>query len=75
MAETATLTRGDHVTVERYPGIACWYIGVADNGYNDDVIVCMVGDDTNHRVHRDTVTALDRDDFCGECGQIGCAHG
>jgi hypothetical protein len=36
--------------------------------------VTMVGDDTRHLVDVDDLTELPREDFCGECGQIGCSH-
>ena len=38
------------------------------------LIVVMVGDDAHHSVDPDDVTPLDRKDYCGECGQVGCAH-
>lgn len=38
-------------------------------------LVRMVGDDRDHEVGLDTLTPLPEDDFCGGCGQIGCAHG
>jgi hypothetical protein len=38
------------------------------------VLVVMVGDDAKHRVDRDDLIALDRAAYCGECGQVGCAH-
>ncbi len=38
-------------------------------------LVCtMVGDDALHLVDPDDVVALPREDYCGECGQIGCGH-
>lgn len=36
--------------------------------------VTMVGDDTRHLVDIDDLEPLPREDFCGECGQIGCDH-
>ncbi len=36
------------------------------------VIVTMIGDDCRHVVDQDDLTPLDRADYCGECGQIGC---
>jgi hypothetical protein len=41
----------------------------------DWVRVRMVGDDVIHVVEADSITELDEDAFCIECGQIGCGHG
>lgn len=103
---TATLARGDHVTVAGYGGVAFWVIGhpvetwkptpvlICDGEDDDDhdeycygvidepetyedtgkVIVRMVGDDKDHIVDAEDVTPLDREAFCGQCGQIGCSH-
>ena len=38
------------------------------------VVAVMVGDHKRHLVDRADITALAREDYCGECGQIGCAH-
>jgi hypothetical protein len=34
----------------------------------------MVGDDEHHRLDPDDVTPIQREDYCGSCGQIGCCH-
>lgn len=34
----------------------------------------MVGDDTIHLVDVDDLEMLAREDYCGQCGQIGCTH-
>ena len=39
-----------------------------------DLVVCMVGDDHLHVVDPDDVQELAREDYCSECGQIGCGH-
>ena len=88
MADTPTLERGDYVTVQGWDGIAFWYTNGCDQYRLDEfgertddclhgecVIVVMVGDDVGHHVQLDAVTPLDRDKFCGGCGQIGCGHG
>ncbi len=36
------------------------------------VVVTMIGDDRTHVVDVDDLTPLERKDYCGECGQIGC---
>ena len=38
------------------------------------VIAVMVGDDRPFEVDVDELTLLPREDFCGQCGQIGCTH-
>ena len=38
------------------------------------VVCVMVGDDARFAFDPDDVTALAREAYCGECGQIGCAH-
>lgn len=45
---------------------------VADDG-DTYMTVVMIGDDQRHQVHRDTFKPLKRNDYCGECGQVGCA--
>ena len=37
-------------------------------------IVVMVGDDHKHCVPIEYLTPIPREDYCGVCGQIGCAH-
>lgn len=37
-------------------------------------LLVMVGDDRRHPVDPDDVEPLDPDDYCHECGQIGCTH-
>jgi hypothetical protein len=39
------------------------------------VYVRMVGDDANHLVDVDDLIELTDSDYCGCCGQIGCAWG
>lgn len=38
------------------------------------VVARMVGDDANFLFDPDDLMPLDREAFCGECGQIGCSH-
>jgi hypothetical protein len=38
------------------------------------VLVTMIGDDAIHCVEEDDLIPIDRDAYCGECGQIGCCH-
>ena len=38
-------------------------------------LVCvMVGDDAHYLFEPGDIQPLRREDYCGECGQIGCAH-
>jgi hypothetical protein len=39
-----------------------------------NVILVMVGDDREHSIDPDDVSALGENDYCHECGQIGCTH-
>jgi hypothetical protein len=53
----------------------CW----AEGDYSietdtDRVVAVMIGDDREFTFDVEDLTALDRDEFCGECGQIGCGH-
>jgi hypothetical protein len=38
------------------------------------VLAVMIGDDHRHRVDEEDLEPLPREDYCGECGQIGCRH-
>lgn len=38
------------------------------------VLAVAVGDDYRHTVAVEDLTPIDRADFCGECGQVGCTH-
>lgn len=41
----------------------------------DRYIVVMVGDDRKHIVDVDDCEEISGEDFCSECGQMGCMHG
>jgi hypothetical protein len=65
------------------PGAAEWYDDDAKEWVFDEepepvrtgrVIVVMIGDDRHHTVDEDDVQPLAREDYCGECGQVGCTH-
>ncbi len=75
----------DAYTVSGYRGIAWnvmgWEIAPdADTewsgieGRTGDVVAVMVGNDRYFTFSPDDVTALDRADYCGSCGQVGCGH-
>jgi hypothetical protein len=38
------------------------------------VLAVMIGDDRQHCVDVEDLTALPREEYCGSCGQIGCRH-
>jgi hypothetical protein len=61
---------GAYVSVWGYGGVA-WYVRHVLDG---QVICRMVGDDRDFSVGRDELSSLAREDFCGECGQVGCTH-
>ena len=39
-----------------------------------NVVCVMVGDDHHWSFEPEDVTPLEREAYCGECGQIGCTH-
>lgn len=61
---------GDEYETEDPDGEGEW----VDDAASGRVVVIMVGDDTRHTVDADDCTAIAREDYCGECGQIGCTH-
>lgn len=79
---------GDYVKSDRFRGIAMYVHGNAvrtvwneeeqwceSDGHYDDIYECvMIGDDEGHNIHEDDLELLNRDEFCAECGQIGCGH-
>lgn len=44
------------------------------DGDGSRVRVVMVGDDHVYEVDASDCTPLAREEYCGECGQVGCAH-
>jgi hypothetical protein len=38
------------------------------------IVAVMIGDDHKYIVDVDDLTPIAREDYCSECGQIGCAH-
>lgn len=40
----------------------------------DNVIAVMVGDDREHIIDVDDLIKIEEDDFCRDCGQVGCGH-
>lgn len=75
----------DAVRIAGHPGIAWYVLGWETepnedtewSGYEDRTgrLVCvMVGDDRHWTFDPEDITPLDRSEYCGECGQIGCSH-
>jgi len=75
----------DAYSVKGYRGIA-WHVFGWETAPNHDtewsgieertglVVACMVGDDSYCTFEPDELTALNREEYCGGCGQIGCTH-
>lgn len=61
---------GTNVRVEGYGGVAWWVRHVLDG----QVVCRMVGDDRNFSFDPSELSQLAREEYCGECGQIGCTH-
>ena len=71
-------------TVDGWRGIAFYLTGYVQEPdedtewtgiLNEDrsrVIAVMVGDDLDHIVDVDDLTLLADEDYCPECGQVGC---
>jgi len=38
------------------------------------VVAVMIGDDRHFTFDQEDLTPLDREEYCGECGQVGCRH-
>lgn len=67
---------GDSVTVEGYEGVAFYIKAITEDEDSGEVYytVVMVGDDYRHYVDPSECTPLDREEYCGQCGQMGCTH-
>lgn len=75
----------DAYRVSGYDGIA-WHVLGWETEPDEDTewsgienrtgnLVCMmVGDDRHFVFEPDEVAPLEREDYCGSCGQIGCTH-
>lgn len=62
-----------------WPGVAIRVLGwdIVEDGYDHfertgNVTVRMVGDDKHWYVEPASLTVLPEDEYCAECGQIGC---
>jgi hypothetical protein len=71
--------------VDGYRGIA-WYVMGWETEPDEDtewsgyevrtgrVVARMVGDDRDFTFEPDELKPLEREEYCGVCGQMGCAH-
>lgn len=77
---------GDAVCVQDYAGVAFRVNGPEMVDDEDTewtglqvetgrIVVHMVGDDRKFYYDPDDLIALDEEDFCGGCGQMGCTWG
>jgi hypothetical protein len=72
-------------TVDGYRGVA-WYVFGWETRPTEETewdgieertgqVVCrMIGDDRYFLFDPEEITPLAREEYCGECGQIGCCH-
>jgi hypothetical protein len=78
-----TKNNAGHFRVEGYGGVAFYFYGLETKPDEDTewtgeevptgkVLMIMVGDDIAHIIDPKDVEPLDEDEFCSECGQIGC---
>lgn len=81
--ETDDSFNADAYCVQGWRGVAWHVLGWATepdedtewSGYESrtGMLVCrMVGDDAHHFYDPEDVEAIPEDDYCHECGQIGC---
>lgn len=75
----------DAYSVDGYQGVA-WRVYGWETEPDEDtewsgyevrtgrVVAVMVGDDRRFAFEPDDLTPLDREEYCGECGQVGCCH-
>lgn len=45
-----------------------------DENRTGQLVIVMIGDDSQHLVDPEDVQKIERAEYCGECGQIGCSH-
>jgi hypothetical protein len=74
---------GARFRVNGFGGIAFYFLTVEEvpdedtewSGYSvptGNVLMVMVGDDRKHSIDPEDVETIEEDDYCHECGQIGC---
>lgn len=71
--------------VRQYPGIGFWVLGWETQPTEDTewsgleertgrVLAVMIGDDYRHSVDPEDLEPIEREEYCGSCGQMGCTH-
>ena len=81
----ATVFPADAYTVDGYSGVAWTVLGWETEPDEDTewtgieprtglVVARMVGDDRLFAVDEADLHPVEREEYCGECGQIGCCH-
>ena len=71
--DDAQFPAGTYVTHSGWSDGIAWFVRDV-SPIDDRVTVTMVGDDRLFSAERDELTVIEREAFCGECGQIGCGH-
>ena len=61
---------GDVVRVDGWGGVAFWLKAIDEDDNRARVV--MVGDDRVYTVDLDDCSVLKDNEYCVECGQIGC---
>lgn len=78
-----TIDMDARYSVAGYEGIAFYLRGFVttydpdeDDTFEDPdwVRAVMVGDNREHVIETADLTPISDDDYCAECGQIGCTH-
>jgi len=64
-----TLDTSARYTVQGWPGVAVF---IERFTFGGRVVVVMVGDDQAHTVDVEDLTQINDEDYCYECGQVGC---
>jgi hypothetical protein len=72
--ETESVVEEEYVE-EDEEGNEVWFGGGdPEDVRTGKVTARMVGDDRNFSFDPEDLTPLDRADYCGVCGQVGCGH-
>ena len=84
--ENAPEYSADAYTLSNWGNGIAWYVRGWETEPDEDTewsgyeirtgkLVCtMVGDDKHFAVDPAHVTPLEREEYCGVCGQVGCSH-
>lgn len=64
----------EDATCEDCEGSGKLYYDEQEQCRTGQVVCVMVGDDRHWAFDPEDVQPLEREEYCGECGQIGCGH-